>query len=122
MGINEKGVSNFNMKMYSDYYRVNYDTQNWNLLIKQLEENKTKIHILNRAQLIDDAFTLAFENELDYRIPVQLTNYLQNENEIVPVLSAVFHLNMLYTKYEDTISHDVIKVRKIDMQLCIQIH
>ncbi|XP_065214212.1 aminopeptidase N-like [Planococcus citri] len=92
------------------YYRVNYDLENWNLLIAQLKENMTKIHFLNRAQLIDDAFTLAFNNELSYDIPLRLAQYLQNETEIVPVLSAIFHLNMLYTKYEDTLSQQLIKL------------
>ena len=41
------------------YYRVNYDDNNWKLLIKQLKADHTKIHVNNRAQLIDDALNLA---------------------------------------------------------------
>ena len=41
------------------YYRVNYDKQNWELIIKQLNEDHTKIHVINRAQIIDDAINLA---------------------------------------------------------------
>ncbi|RXM91483.1 Aminopeptidase N [Acipenser ruthenus] len=41
------------------YYRVNYDTENWNRLLQQLQDNFTEIPVINRAQLIDDAFNLA---------------------------------------------------------------
>ena len=30
------------------YYRVNYDLNNWKLIIKQLNEDHTKIHVINR--------------------------------------------------------------------------
>ena len=43
---------------HSGFYRVNYDLENWNKLIKQLKENHTLINPINRAQLIDDSFNL----------------------------------------------------------------
>ena len=42
------------------YFRVNYDEENWRLLIKELKSNaKDSIHRLNRAQIIDDIMSLA---------------------------------------------------------------
>lgn len=41
------------------YYRVNYDDDNWKLLILQLNTNHEAIHVINRAQIIDDALNLA---------------------------------------------------------------
>ncbi|MEQ2312735.1 hypothetical protein AMECASPLE_034273 [Ameca splendens] len=41
------------------YFRVNYDLQNWKLLIQQLHSNPQIISVGNRAGLIDDAFNLA---------------------------------------------------------------
>ncbi|XP_067208560.1 aminopeptidase N-like isoform X4 [Linepithema humile] len=39
------------------YYRVNYDVTNWQRIVEYLNTKKyTKIHVLNRAQLIDDMF------------------------------------------------------------------
>jgi len=36
-------------------YKVNYDAQNWKLLIQTLNsEEFQSIHVINRAQLIDD--------------------------------------------------------------------
>ncbi|KAK7498964.1 hypothetical protein BaRGS_00009773, partial [Batillaria attramentaria] len=47
-----------NIQQYG-YYRVNYDPQNWNALIKQLIKDHTVIPPVNRAQIIDDAWNLA---------------------------------------------------------------
>ncbi|KAG0728778.1 Endoplasmic reticulum aminopeptidase 1 [Chionoecetes opilio] len=52
------------------YYRVNYDTNNWNLLLKQLANDHTKIHVNNRAQLIDDSLNLARAGQLSYSLPL----------------------------------------------------
>lgn len=71
------------------FYRVNYDTDNWNALIKQLNEAHDEIHVLNRAQLIDDAFNLARAGHLDYSVPLSLSKYLKKENNATPWYSAI---------------------------------
>ena len=48
----------FNVQQ-TGYYRVNYEQKNWNLLTKQLKLDHTKIHMINRAQLLDDSLNLA---------------------------------------------------------------
>uniref|UniRef100_T1IX44 Aminopeptidase n=1 Tax=Strigamia maritima TaxID=126957 RepID=T1IX44_STRMM len=73
----------FNVQQ-TGYYRVNYQNENWVMLTKQLAENHTVIHVLNRAQLIDDVFNLARAGELDYEIALNLSRYLIRENELVP--------------------------------------
>nr|AEV66511.1 aminopeptidase N 3 [Aphis glycines] len=70
-------------------YRVNYDIDNWVALIKQLNDSPSSIHVLNRAQLIDDAFNLARSGQLDYSVPLNLSKYLKNENDITPWYSAM---------------------------------
>ncbi|XP_069796406.1 aminopeptidase Ey-like isoform X5 [Narcine bancroftii] len=40
-------------------YRVNYDDKNWDKLLILLMKNRDAIPVINRAQLIDDAFSLA---------------------------------------------------------------
>jgi hypothetical protein len=37
---------------------VNYDAQNWKLICDQLNADHEEIHVLNRAQIIDDVFQL----------------------------------------------------------------
>ncbi|MEQ2237674.1 hypothetical protein ILYODFUR_025550 [Ilyodon furcidens] len=41
------------------YYRVNYDLGNWERLFSQLSTDHQAIPLINRAQLVDDAFNLA---------------------------------------------------------------
>jgi aminopeptidase N len=66
------------------YYRVNYDTDNWKLITKQLLSNHSKVHTINRAQIIDDALDLARAHFLDYHISLNTTQYLINEKEFIP--------------------------------------
>ncbi|KAI5698987.1 hypothetical protein M8J75_014843 [Diaphorina citri] len=73
------------------YYRVLYDEKNWYLIIATLRNSTTynTIHLLNRAQLIDDAMNLARAGLLDYKIALDVTAYLQYETELVPWRSAM---------------------------------
>lgn len=48
------------------YYRVNYDAENWNLIIQQLKENHESIQVINRAQIIDDVLNLARAGKTDW--------------------------------------------------------
>jgi len=70
------------------YYRVNYDSTNWQRIAAYLNSNNyTKIHILNRAQIIDDVYHFLMEKQLDFSIFVNITTYLQQESEQIPWFS-----------------------------------
>ncbi|XP_025208516.1 endoplasmic reticulum aminopeptidase 1-like isoform X2 [Melanaphis sacchari] len=71
------------------FYRVNYTEENWLSLIKQLNDSPKDIHVLNRAQLIDDSFSLAKAGLLNYKIPMSIANYLKKEDDIIPWFSAM---------------------------------
>ncbi|CAH1723017.1 unnamed protein product [Aphis gossypii] len=73
----------FNLQS-TGFYRVNYDFKNWNLLIAELKTNPKTIHVLNRAQLIDDSFNLARAGELSHSVPFTLVSYLENEDDFIP--------------------------------------
>lgn len=66
---------------YCGYYRVNYDETGWNLLADQLLKNHTAIPLLNRAQLIDDAFVLAKSKYVSYPVIMKLIEYLGQVDE-----------------------------------------
>ncbi|XP_034382227.1 thyrotropin-releasing hormone-degrading ectoenzyme-like [Cyclopterus lumpus] len=70
------------------YFRVNYDIQNWKLLIQQLHNNPQIISVGNRAGLIDDAFNLARAGYLPQGVPLQLIGYLPAEPSFLPWHSA----------------------------------
>ena len=63
--------------------RVNYDRKNWELLIAQLNSDHTKIHVNNRAQIIDDALNLARAGYLDYDLALGVTQYMSAETEYI---------------------------------------
>lgn len=70
------------------YYRVNYDEHNWNALINQLAYDHTAIHVLNRAQLINDAFKFATIGQENFTLPLRMSEYLIKESDIIPWYSA----------------------------------
>jgi aminopeptidase N len=69
----------------SSYYRVNYDNNLWNLLIAQLKgDDFSQIHLLNRAQLVDDSLNLARAGKIKYNVPFEILEYLSKENDYIP--------------------------------------
>jgi len=71
------------------FYRVNYDEKNWKLLLIQLITNPNRIHVLNRAQIIDDAFHLSRAALLPYDYYTSLLEYLLMEDHVMPWNTAV---------------------------------
>lgn len=89
----------FNLQ-HSGYYRVNYDLRNWHLLIDQLVQDHEKIHVLNRAQLIEDSSALAHDEKLTFRVHLQLLQYLLNESDMIAWYPAITSLNRLKSETE----------------------
>ena len=73
----------FNINEFG-FYRVNYDQRNWNLLIEGLKGNITQFPVVSRAQLIDDAFSLARAGDLSVTVPLELSKYLCAELNYIP--------------------------------------
>lgn len=69
------------------FYRVTYDDRNWELLVNQLLTDHTKIHRVNRAQILDDLFHLAENGAVEYSFALRALEYLRNENEPLPWIS-----------------------------------
>ncbi|XP_055019116.1 aminopeptidase N-like, partial [Boleophthalmus pectinirostris] len=66
------------------YYRVNYDLANWQRLLYELETNPDSIPLLNRGQLIDDAFNLARAQLVSVSLALNSTRFLSTETEYIP--------------------------------------
>ncbi|XP_033824607.1 alanyl (membrane) aminopeptidase-like b [Periophthalmus magnuspinnatus] len=66
------------------YYRVNYDLTNWQRLLNEIETNPGGIPLLNRGQLIDDAFNLARAQLVSVSLALNSTRFLSNETEYIP--------------------------------------
>ncbi|XP_044131844.1 aminopeptidase Q [Bufo gargarizans] len=65
------------------YYKTNYDVKNWNSIAKKLEEDNGFLPVVNRVQIMDDAFILANAGYMEYETSLNLTRYLENEMEIL---------------------------------------
>ncbi len=63
------------------YMRVDYDEDNWYLLIDQLESDFTQISLNNRLALLSDSFALAEAGIQAYDLPLDLSQYLTQEDE-----------------------------------------
>jgi aminopeptidase N len=83
------------------YYRVNYDESNWNALAEVLSSDEyEKIHVMNRAQLIDDSYALVNAGYLnDYQTALNILKYLHNENDYFPWYTANRYISPLYTAF-----------------------
>lgn len=88
------------------YYRINYDENLWNLLSMQLIKDHLKIHVLNRAQLIDDSFQLARAKKVDYGVALGVMKYLKSEVDYVPWESAYNGIVQLKLWLDGTSAYD----------------
>lgn len=94
-------------KQVIGYYRVNYDKTNWQLLINVLNSTAYgNIHVLNRAQLIDDSINLARANLLDIDIALDILYYLQRETDFIPWSTAANAFTLLERMLRGTKFYD----------------
>lgn len=99
--------------MLVGYYRVNYDETLWSEIEAALKsEDFGGIHLLNRAQIVDDILNLARAGEVTYTRALDVVSYLVNETEYYPWYSALTALSFVKRRIgnDDTLS-DLLKVR-----------
>ena len=77
------------------FYRVNYDQGGWDLIQLTLMTDHTAVHKVNRAQLVEDALSLARASLLDYPTALRLTDYLGDEQDYVPWAATISSLRYL---------------------------
>jgi len=80
---------------HAGFYRVNYDVNNWNELIKQLNSDHEIINNINRAQLLDDSFNLGRAGHVDQRVFLNISSYLVNEKNPLPFRAAFYGLDFI---------------------------
>ncbi|MCJ8734507.1 hypothetical protein PDJAM_G00236430 [Pangasius djambal] len=90
-------VANLNV---SGYYRVNYDMRNWNTLLQLLQTSHEMISVINRAQIIDDAFNLARARIIQTTLALNTTVYLSKERDYIPWKSALDNLDYFYLMFD----------------------
>ncbi|XP_020287755.1 thyrotropin-releasing hormone-degrading ectoenzyme-like [Pseudomyrmex gracilis] len=87
------------------YYRVNYDLYNWLKIVNCLNsDDYVKIHVLNRAQLIDDAHFFMWTHQLDVDTFLSLITYYERETDFIAwqPMFALFESNAQVFKFPQT--------------------
>ncbi|XP_051975687.1 aminopeptidase Ey-like [Xyrauchen texanus] len=96
---NEWVLANINVV---GYYRVNYDTDNWERLLNVLETSRKNIPVINRAQIIDDTFNLAKAQIIPTTLALRTTKFLSFETEYMPWEAALDNLDYFYLMFDRT--------------------
>ena len=78
--------------------------------MEQLKEDHTKIHVINRAQLMDDAFNLARVGRINYDLLLDMAEYLSKETEFFPWHAAFSGFAYLNNMLEESESYGYFKV------------
>jgi aminopeptidase N len=100
-------------KQQTGYYRVNYDSRLWQLITDELVlGDYSKIHVLNRAQLIDDMYAFARVDQVTYTMVFDLLDYLSNELDYAPWAPADRVLNMIDRRMASLESYNNFKVNQ----------
>jgi len=100
-----------------DYYRVQYDKINYDLLTQELKVQHEQFSADIRAQLLDDSFNLALAGRIPYEWALELSQYLANERKWAPWNSVLTELNyidnMLHNRQEYAdlkVNHSVVLI------------
>nr|XP_040053964.1 aminopeptidase N-like isoform X1 [Gasterosteus aculeatus aculeatus]XP_040053972.1 aminopeptidase N-like isoform X2 [Gasterosteus aculeatus aculeatus] len=84
------------------YFRVNYDLDNWNRLLSQLNTDHQALPVINRAQIIDDAFNLARAKLINITLALKTTKYLSKERLYIPWKTALINFNYFILMFDRT--------------------
>ncbi|KAL7885285.1 hypothetical protein AOLI_G00055800 [Acnodon oligacanthus] len=84
------------------YYRVNYDAENWERILNQLNSYHQAVSVINRAQIVDDAFNLARAKMIPVSLALNTTKFLAQETAYLPWQSALNNLDYFYLMFDQT--------------------
>lgn len=80
-------------------YRVNYDSDMWNAIINKLKSSSFKdIPAQNRAQFIDDAYTIAQSRINSATSALEISSYLYQETDYIPWYTFNAHMLLHYDR------------------------
>jgi hypothetical protein len=84
-----------------NFLKINYDKQNWNMLIQQFKSDYKSMSVNLRTQLIDDMFYLINNQKLSISFGLNLIEYLPNEDNYLPWKFTLEHIKKILKFIED---------------------
>ncbi|KYN19648.1 Glutamyl aminopeptidase [Trachymyrmex cornetzi] len=99
------------------YYRVKYDLKGWHAIANYLNSTPRKyksISVINRAKIVDDAFHLMMERQLDVSLFWNLTQFLSQETNYVvwyPMIKVFEYMSTIFPFPEDEVKFIDIKAK-----------
>ncbi|NXJ20581.1 AMPN Aminopeptidase, partial [Dicrurus megarhynchus] len=84
----------------SGYFRVNYNQENWDQLLNQLGTDHKVFPVINRAQIIDDAFNLARAKYVSVTLALNTTRFLSRETAYMPWQAALNNLQYFQLMFD----------------------
>ena len=94
----------FNVGQFG-FYRVNYPEAEWANLAQILMEDPNSLGPMDRASLLNDAFSLAEAGLIRYNIPLDMTAYLAQETHLVPWDTIYSSLRVMGSLLRNTASY-----------------
>ncbi|XP_069669083.1 aminopeptidase N-like isoform X2 [Periplaneta americana] len=92
------------------FYRVNYDQHTWSLITKHLISPYYKdIHVINRAQILDDVFSLSRAGIVNYSTAFNISAYLMDEMHPIPWSSYTNRISFIRRQLFGTGAYDNFK-------------
>jgi aminopeptidase N len=88
------------MKMFGQL-RVNYDEQNWLMLVKSLVYNYKSLNVNDRVQIIDDAFYLANNQKMPISYALNILEYIPREDNFLPWKYVIKSVKKIINLIED---------------------
>eukprot|EP00063_Salmo_salar_P057449 XP_014032284.1 PREDICTED: aminopeptidase N-like [Salmo salar] len=89
----------------SGFFRVNYDSGNWDRLLTLLSTDHEAIPVINRAQIVDDAFNLARARTVNTTLALRTTLFLQREREYMPWQTTNKNLGYFFLMFDRSDVH-----------------
>ncbi|KAG4080264.1 hypothetical protein HA402_010756 [Bradysia odoriphaga] len=108
----------FNVQQ-TGFYRVNYDAVTWENIASTLRDNISHIHVINRAQIVDDCLNLVRGNYVDIKFAMSLISYLANEVGYLPWKAALTNLDAMSRRFN---SSELAAYEKFMLQLLQNIY
>uniref|UniRef100_A0A915CSA1 Aminopeptidase n=1 Tax=Ditylenchus dipsaci TaxID=166011 RepID=A0A915CSA1_9BILA len=82
-------------------YKINYDMDNWKMLIKQMHSNHLEIPMMSRIQLLVDAETYLKQSGVPHHY-IHLLSYLSKETELSVLLTGLDAIHNLVDLFSGT--------------------